>query len=263
MSTADRQYWDRVSVEYQGQTRILTTDFHYGPLVPGDSELGLLPAELAGMRCLEAGCGAAQNSLFLASRGAACFALDLSKGQLAHGRKLARARGTRVEFLQGDLDALPLGERASFDLVHSSYALPFVERPGEVIAGLARVLRPGGRLLLSTAHPLFSWEWLEVDGETGVFVTDYFFPPADTRSTEDGGRTTCRAVSLSRLFSWLRAAGLEIEAFLEPGALPVERLTEEQVALTVPYLSDAWLEGIGELERIPVVAIFAARKSTS
>ena len=38
------RYWDDLAEVYQKETRISTTDFHYGPLLPGDSTLQLLPS---------------------------------------------------------------------------------------------------------------------------------------------------------------------------------------------------------------------------
>jgi len=51
----NRSYWDLLAPHYQEQTEISVDDFHYGPLLPGDRELGLLPASLDGLRCLELG----------------------------------------------------------------------------------------------------------------------------------------------------------------------------------------------------------------
>ena len=63
------RYWDDLADLYQKETRISTDDFHYGPLLPGDSILGLLPP-VPQRSCLEIGCGAGQNSIFLAKQGA-------------------------------------------------------------------------------------------------------------------------------------------------------------------------------------------------
>ncbi|MBL7012580.1 MAG: hypothetical protein ISR85_06605, partial [Kiritimatiellales bacterium] len=37
------RYWNDIAELYQKETRISTSDFHYGPLLPGDSQLELLP----------------------------------------------------------------------------------------------------------------------------------------------------------------------------------------------------------------------------
>ena len=94
-------YWDATADLYQRATRISVRDFHYGPLLPGDRELGLLPDPVEGLRCLEVGCGAGQNSIHLASRGAVCTALDVSDGMLDHGRRLAAREGVAIDFCTG------------------------------------------------------------------------------------------------------------------------------------------------------------------
>ena len=58
-----QKYWDETSEEYQEITRISIDDFHYGPLLPGDKEVKALPGITKGMKCLEIGSGAGQNSL--------------------------------------------------------------------------------------------------------------------------------------------------------------------------------------------------------
>ena len=41
MTSPSRMYWDAAADLYQNQTRISCEDFHYGPLLPGDSDLRL------------------------------------------------------------------------------------------------------------------------------------------------------------------------------------------------------------------------------
>jgi SAM-dependent methyltransferase len=58
-------------------------------------------------------------------------------------------RFDNVEVLEGDMHALPLPD-AGFDLVVLMHALTYAARPAQAVAEAARVLRPGGRLLLSS-----------------------------------------------------------------------------------------------------------------
>jgi SAM-dependent methyltransferase len=259
MTGKNRNYWNAIAREYQHETHIRTTDFHYGPLIPGDRAFRLLPASPQGLRCLEAGCGAGQNSIYLASRGAACVAFDIAETQLAAGKRLARKAGCRIDWLQGDLSALPFRRAATFDLVHSCYALPFVSDPETVVRRLAERVAPGGRLILSTAHPAAAGEWLDLDDESGIFLTHYFDPPADRRYAADEAETTWRAVPLSRIFSWITQAGLVVDAFLEPRPEPIA-FHDGDSPPDVPYWSADWLEHYEELRRIPFVAVFSARR---
>jgi SAM-dependent methyltransferase len=54
-----------------------------------------------------------------------------------------------VEVREGDMHALPFGD-GEFDLVVLMHALTYADKPAQAVAEAARVLRPGGRLLLSS-----------------------------------------------------------------------------------------------------------------
>jgi SAM-dependent methyltransferase len=109
-----------------------------------------LLGDVRGLDVLDAGCAAGEHSAWLAERGARVVALDASEAMV----RLARERlGERARVLQADL-AQPLPfEDASFDLVLSSLTLHYLEDWAPVLRELARVLRPGGRLVFSTHHP--------------------------------------------------------------------------------------------------------------
>jgi SAM-dependent methyltransferase len=255
-----RDYWDAIAPDYEQRVHIRLDDFHYGPLVPGDSALGLLPNEISGARCLEIGCGAAQNSICLAGRGARCQALDVSEALLARGRSLATEKGVEVTFLHHPMESLESVAPGPFDLAHSVYALPFTDQPDDVIRQAAAALAPGGQFLLSTVHPLFNHEWLEIDGEgMGLWVRDYFTPPAELDSS-DGSAVVSRAWTIEDLTAWTHDAGLVIRRILEPRALPVGDMRPEEIARNVPYWSPEWLELAPKLSRIPPCVIIDAVK---
>lgn len=255
-------YWNEIADEYQRVTRISTRDYHYGPLLPGESELRLLPRDWAGKRCLEVGCGAGQNSIWLARQGAACVALDVARGQLRHGRRLARREGVGVDYRQAGFEDLPLAELGGFDLVHSTYALPFARDQQRAIAGLAAMLAPGGLLALTTAHPLFAGEWIELeDGGDGMFLSNYFHPPADVRyALHNHDYVSSQPLPLSQVCNAILAAGLRLERLVEPEPLPIPLLDEAEIAARIPYDSPGWRELHYQLTRVPAVAIFLARK---
>jgi SAM-dependent methyltransferase len=251
------RYWDALSAAYRDETRISTTDFHYGPLLPGDSDLGLLPGQVDGLRCLEVGCGGAQNSICLARRGADCTAVDISPHQLAWGRQLAAEAGVEVELRLADLDDLPVRELGRFDLVHSTFALPFSREPGRAVRTWSNLLRPGGMLLLTTAHPVYAGEWTELeDGTDGVLVPDYFRPPADLRPAgPDHTGIRSRSWPVAAVIRWVREAGLWLDRLLEPEPLPIPAMADAEIRARVPYESDAWRELYPVLARVPTVMV--------
>lgn len=248
---AHAQYWDSLADTYQSETRISLKEFHYGPLLPGDRDLGLLPADLKGKRCLELGCGAGQNSIVLAKAGAECIAVDVSQAMLDHGILLAEQEGVSSEFRKADLDALP-NFGSGFDLIHSAYGIPFASDPERLLRTCADLLNPGGVLLFSMGHPVYAGEWLELDEDQGLFLQNYFHPTPDVREGE--ADATSRAYPISEVTEWIHRAGLQLDRFLEPSALPQERLEE------APYFSEAWAEQAGELRRFPIVGIYRAIK---
>ena len=262
MSELTRRYWDDIAGAYQKQTRISCDDFHYGPLLPGDREMRLLPRPLKDLSCLELGCGGAQNSIFLARHGARCVAIDISGQQLSHARRLAQRHGVELKLIRGALPDLPVRGTGRFGLVHSTYALPFVEDQERVVRAAASLLSPGGMFLLTTAHPLWFAEWVELDSqECGALVQDYFRPPPDRRqSRRTEGETVCRPALLSDVFSWLSDAGLVVRRLLEPAPLPVPTMTSQQIQDRIPYFSKRWLTLYPQLAAVPSVAVFAAER---
>ena len=67
---------------------------------------------------------------------------------------VARRRVPDARLEAGDLTELQFDD-ASFDFAICALALAHFERPARAIAELARVVRPGGRIVLTDAHPTF------------------------------------------------------------------------------------------------------------
>ncbi|MFF5497609.1 class I SAM-dependent methyltransferase [Streptomyces aquilus] len=104
-------------------------------------------------RALDLGCGAGRNALFLASRGFAVDAVDLSPPAVAWGAERAHEEGVDVRFLSGDAFTLcATGRMGPYDLVVDSgcfHHLP-PHRRVSYLSLLDRVLAPGGHLALTT-----------------------------------------------------------------------------------------------------------------
>jgi len=260
MINAGRRYWNELTAAYQSSLRISCDDLHLGPLLAGERELlALLPHDLRAWQCLELGCGAAQNSIALARRGACCTALDLAEAQLQAAARLAKQWQVQVDLIQADLDALPLLPQAAFDLVHSVYAMPFAQEPAQVVAAAARLLKSGGIFLASVAHPLSTCEWLQVDdAEDGVFVEDYFLPVPDIREHGADAWSRSQPAPVAEVFRWFTDAGLRVRQLLEPQPLPLPEMSEAEIQRRIPYDSAAWRELYEHNRRIPFVLIIVA-----
>ncbi|WP_328472517.1 methyltransferase domain-containing protein [Actinoplanes sp. NBC_00393] len=104
---------------------------------------------VAGDVCLDVACGTGLVARALAERTRHVTALDLTPEMLATGKAGADAEGVRnVVFQQGDATRLPFLD-ASFSLVISRFSLHQVAEPALVAAEMARVCRPGGRVVIA------------------------------------------------------------------------------------------------------------------
>lgn len=110
-----------------------------------------LAGDVQGRRVLDAGCGSGPLAAALRDRGALASGFDVSPGMLA----LARERlGEEADLLVADLgDRLPYDDDA-FDVVVCSLALHYLKDWHAPLTELRRVLRPGGRLVISVPHPV-------------------------------------------------------------------------------------------------------------
>lgn len=97
---------------------------------------------------LDAACGTGRIARLLADRGHRVFGVDSSPDMLAR----AQERVPQGRFELGELTALPAAD-ASTDLVTCALALTHVGDLAPVLTEFARVLRPGGHVVLSDMHP--------------------------------------------------------------------------------------------------------------
>jgi SAM-dependent methyltransferase len=137
--------------------------------------------------------------------------LDLTAEMLAVGKHEVDAAGVRnVLFQQGEADAMPFLP-ASFDLVVSRFAVHHFADPGAVLAEMARVCRPGGRVAvmdLVVAEPAHAEAYNH---------RERLRDPSHTRG-----------LTVEELRATIEAAGLEISHFAERDQpLPLERWLDQ------------------------------------
>ncbi|HUY97182.1 MAG TPA: class I SAM-dependent methyltransferase [Verrucomicrobiae bacterium] len=151
----NRSDWDRRAHEWveAGRSAWAQVEPTWGMWGVAESELGLLPADCAGLDSIELGCGTGYVSAWLARRGARPVGIDNSARQLETARALQREFGIVYPLLHGNAEQVPL-PGASFDLAISEYGACLWADPERWIPEASRLLRPGGRLVFLTNAPL-------------------------------------------------------------------------------------------------------------
>ncbi|MCD1286119.1 class I SAM-dependent methyltransferase [Brevibacterium sp. GP-SGM9] len=175
-----------------------------------------LAGEVAGRSILDVGCGSGALSEALRERGASVTGIDASAGMLA----LARLRlGEDIELYRVDLnDPLPFDD-GMFDDAIASLVLHYLEDWEPALAELRRVLRPGGRLLVSVDHPIIAYTIREPR-------PDYFATTSYEFDWEFGGRRVPMRFwrrSLQEMLDAFASAGFLIRTITEPQPLPEAR----------------------------------------
>jgi ubiquinone/menaquinone biosynthesis C-methylase UbiE len=164
VETIGRQRWHKPTVEMNVRDGYAEWAKQYdgepNPLIALEEPVVLeLIGDVAALDVLDAACGTGRYALLLAEANARVSGLDGSEEMLAHAHRKAADRGLTLDLRNGDLHALPF-EDESFDLALSALALCHVPDLSPVMAEFARVLRPGGRLVISDFHPfclLIGW----------------------------------------------------------------------------------------------------------
>jgi 2-polyprenyl-3-methyl-5-hydroxy-6-metoxy-1,4-benzoquinol methylase len=111
--------------------------------------------ELApGARVLEIGCGAGFMAIALAQRGLCVSAIDSAEAMIDLARQNAVRSGTSpamLSFEVGDVYSLAY-QGSSFDLLIAIGVLPWLDRAHRAVREMARVTKPGGSIILTTAN---------------------------------------------------------------------------------------------------------------
>ena len=204
-----------MSVDYQNFSQVELDKFNelahrwWDPQGPQKALHALNPARLGyvaertplrGARVLDVGCGGGLLSEALAGEDAEVTALDLAPDLLKIARLHGLESGRKVDYRQVSVEALATEMPASFDAITCMEMLEHVPDPASVLHACATLLKPGGRLFLSTLNRTPAAFALAIVG--AEYVARVL--PKGTHRYQDFIRP-------SELAAWLRDAGLQLE----------------------------------------------------
>jgi SAM-dependent methyltransferase len=193
---------------------------------------------------VELGCGTAYFSAWLAKRGARPVGIDPTPAQLATAREMQREFDLDFTLLEGVAESVPLPDE-SFDLALSEYGASIWADPYRWIPEAARLLRPGGRLVL-LRNATISVLSMDLEGSTerlqrpqrGLGRLEW----PDTKEVEFH-------LPHAELIDLLRSNGFEVERLIELYA-PEGAKTHDYYGYVTAEWASKW----------PAEEIWAARK---
>lgn len=110
--------------------------------------------KLRGKKVLDAGCGTGIFSKRAYEAGSMVTSLDIGQNLLNEVKKKCKAK-----LVIGSVTSLPFGD-ACFDVVISTEVIEHTENPKKAVSELARVLKPGGILVITTPNKIWKWALL-------------------------------------------------------------------------------------------------------
>lgn len=145
---AVRDYWNRRATTFdQGDSFVLRSQ------VIESAWKGIF-AEILGpgrKRILDVGSGTGALACLFHEMGHDPEGVDIAPAMVEAANAKAASRGFAIPFRLGDGHRLPYGD-ATFDVVHARHLLWTLPRPAAAVAEWMRVLKPGGRLLITESH---------------------------------------------------------------------------------------------------------------
>jgi SAM-dependent methyltransferase len=204
--------WEREADAWTAWARAPGHDAFWHLTLP--ALLALLPAP--GSCTLDLGCGEGRLARALTARGHRVVGVDSSPTLIA----LAAHDDAPTTGVRADLAALPLGGDTA-DLAVASMSLHDVDDLDGALREVARVLRPGARLVLAIVHPVNSaGRFAEATADAPFVITGSYldsFRYSD-RAERDGLTMTFHSMHrpLERYSRALEGAGFLIEALREP-----------------------------------------------
>ncbi len=206
-----------------------------------------LCGKVAGLRVLDLGCGEGRFSRMLAERGAYCAGIDVTREMCVTARERDASANL---YAISDAATLPFAD-ASFDLVVSYITLVDIPDYRAAILECARVLRPGGTVVVAnigfgSAQPSGVFGWIR--GDDGK--RQYY--PIDNYGTEHAETLEWAGI---RIKNYHRPLANYMRAYLDAGL--TLRVFEEPIPETDAYRDDPYME---DWYRLPLFTVMRWHK---
>ena len=209
--------WEADSAEYQSRNAEQLNRWdgvYWGTWGVPESDIHAL-GDVAGLRALELGCGAAQVGLNVVKLGADVIGLDFSANQLAAARANVAATGERFPLVRASAEELPFAD-ATFDLVFCDHGATSFTDPHVTIPECARVLRPGGRMVFNIATPWVAVCWPNDEDPPDRTLHRPYFELGRAATLEPDGTTSVEwYLGYGDMIRIFRDAGLLVEDLIE------------------------------------------------
>ncbi|GGI65226.1 class I SAM-dependent methyltransferase [Enterococcus alcedinis] len=206
----------------------------------------ILPS-LTDKKVLDLGCGYGWHARYFREKGASSvLAIDSSEKMLTVARE--QTTDDKITYLCQSIDALDTLTE-TFDLIFSSLVFHYIEDFQGLVKQMTRLLNPGGQLIFTVEHPIFTadgrQDWIYTEnGEIDHFPVDRYYEEGVREVSFLGTKMTKYHRTLTTYLSTLLQNKLELTHVIEP-IPPVEMLD---------------LPGMKEESRRPMMLIISATK---
>ena len=156
MGNTNKESWNIHASRFYQENYLSLDDVDFESYdYPTDKDLNII-GDVKGFTVLEIGSGTCNCGIALARKGAMVTCYDISDEQLKIGERVAKKAGVYITTACSDMADLSFAESEFYDLVISMSAIGYAEDFDKVCAEVNRVLKPRGRFIFSTGHPVMA-----------------------------------------------------------------------------------------------------------